>query len=135
MQIREEYAKLQRENNELKLAWEKYKKYIEQMQPRTSTNYYEKPLRKRKFFKQNYERRFDEEQDDSDVSDEYITEVCKRRKKTRKRLIYDDEIDGDEQSEPEIELNDPEEKEKIIKAPLKKAKKELKKKRNALWNQ
>ena len=89
-------------------------------------------MRKRKFFKQNYERRFDEEQDDSDVSDEYITEVCKRRKKTRKRLIYDDEIDGDEQSELQIELNDPEEKEKIIKAPLKKAKKELKKKRNAL---
>ena len=33
-QIREEYAKLQRENNELELAIEKYKNYIEQIQPR-----------------------------------------------------------------------------------------------------
>ena len=128
MQIREEYAKLQRENNELKLALEKYKKYIEQIQPRTSPNLYEKPLRKRKFFKRNYERRFGEEQDDSDVSDEYITDVRKRRKKTRKRLIYDDEIDGDEQSEPEIELDDPEEKEKIINV-IKKNKKRIKKKK------
>ena len=33
-QIGEEYAKLQRENNELELAIEKYKNYIEQIQPR-----------------------------------------------------------------------------------------------------
>ena len=39
-QIREEYAKLQRENNELKFALEKYKNYIEQIQPRARTSYY-----------------------------------------------------------------------------------------------
>ena len=59
-QIREEYAKIQRENTELKTALEKYKNYIEQIQPRAHTNYYEKPIRKRKFFKRDYERRYEE---------------------------------------------------------------------------
>ena len=44
-------------------------------------------------------------------------EVRKRRKKPRKCLIYDDEIDG-EQSEPEIESDVPEEKEEINKPPI-----------------
>ena len=109
-QIREEYAKLQRENTELKTVLEKYENYIDQIQPRAHTSYYEKSIRKRKFFKRDYERRYDEEKDESDDSDNYVTEVRKRRKKTRKRLIYDDEIDG-KQSEPEIESNVPEEKE------------------------
>ena len=39
-QIREEYAKLQRENNELKFALEKYKNYIEQIQPKARASYY-----------------------------------------------------------------------------------------------
>ena len=100
---------MQRENNELKFALEKYKNYIEQIQPRARTSYYEKAIRKRKFFKRGYERRYDEEEDESDHSDNYVTEVRKRRKKPRKYLIYDDEIDG-EQSEPEIESDVPEEK-------------------------
>ena len=127
-QIREEYAKLQRDNNELKVTIEKYKQYLEQMQlPRRRTNYYEKPIRKRKFFKRDYERRYDEEEnEESDDGDDYITEIRQRKKKPRKRLIYDDEIDGgDKQSEPEIESDFAEE--EINKAPLKKPKKELKK--------
>ena len=127
-QIREEYAKLQRDNNELKVTIEKYKQYLEQMQlPRRRTNYYEKPIRKRKFFKRDYERRYDEEENEkSDDGDDYITEIRQRKKKPRKRLIYDDEIDGgDKQSEPEIESDFAEE--EINKAPLKKPKKELKK--------
>ena len=47
------------------------------------TNYYEKPIRKRKFFKRDYKRRYDEEEDQSDDSDNYVTEVRKRRKKPK----------------------------------------------------
>ena len=63
-QIREEYAKLQNENNQLKSTLEKYKQYIEEMQsPRQRSRFYEKPIRKRKFFKQDYkQRRYDEEE-------------------------------------------------------------------------
>ena len=122
-QIREKYAKLQRENNELKVTIEKYKQYLEEMQPpRRRTNYSEKPIRKRKFFKPDYEWRYDEEEnEESDDGDNYITEIRQRKKNPKKRLIYDDEIDGgDEQSEPEIESDFVEE--EINKAPLKKQK-------------
>ena len=52
-QIREEYAKLQNETNQLKSTLEKYKQYIEEMQsPRQQSRFYEKPIRKRKLFKQ-----------------------------------------------------------------------------------
>ena len=114
-QIREEYAKLQRENKELKSALEKYKNYVEQIQPRACTNYYEKPIRKRKFFKRDYKR--NEKDNESDDSDNYVTEVRRHRKKPRKRFIYDNEIDG-KQSEPEIESDVPEEKEETNKPPL-----------------
>ena len=63
-QIREEYAKLQNENNQLKTTLEKYKQYIEKMQsPRQRSRFYEKPIRKRKIFKQDYKQpRYDEEE-------------------------------------------------------------------------
>ena len=124
-QIREEYAKLQRENNELELAIEKYKNYIEQIQPRARQNFYEKPIRKRKFFKRDYERRYSDKEDESDDSEDYI-EVQKKRKKPRKPLIYDDEIDG-KASEPEIDSDPSEEKEEINKTPLNKKKNKQKK--------
>ena len=63
-QIREEYAKLQNENRQLKTTLEKYKQYIEQLHspPWQRNRFNEKPIRKRKFFKQDYEqRRYDEE--------------------------------------------------------------------------
>ena len=54
--------------------------------------YYEKPIRKKKK-KKNYKR--DYEQDDSDDdSDTYITEIRKRKKRPKKRILYEDEIDG-----------------------------------------
>ena len=132
-QIREEYAKLQRENNELELAIEKYKNYIEQIQPRARQNFYEKPIRKRKFFKRDFERRYSDKEDESDDSEDYI-EVQKKRKKPRKRLIYDDEIDG-KASEPEIDSDPSEEKEEINKTPLNKKKTNKKKLRKELRNQ
>ena len=52
-QIREEYAKLKNENNQLKNKLEKYKQYIEEMHSQRQRNrFYEKPIRMRKFFKQ-----------------------------------------------------------------------------------
>ena len=62
-QIREEYAKLQNENNQLKNTLEKYKHIcIEKMHsPRQRNRFYKKSIRKRKFFKPDYEqRRYDE---------------------------------------------------------------------------
>ena len=118
---------MQRENNKLKLILEKYKQYLEEMQPpRRLTNYYEKPIRKRKLFKRDYERRYNEqENEESDDRNNYITEIHQRKKTPRKRLIYDDQINrGDEQSEPEIESDFTEE--EINEVPLKK--KRIKKK-------
>ena len=122
---------MQRENNELKSALEKYKNYVEQIQQRVRTNHYEKPIRKRKFFKRDYEWKYDEEEDESDDSDNYVTEVRRRRKNPRKHLIYDDEID-DEQSEPEIESDVPEEKEETNKPPLIKKKQSKKTKKGIM---
>ena len=126
-QIREEYAKLQNENNQLKSTLEKYKQYIEEMQsPRQRSRFYEKPIRKRKFFKQDYEQHKYNEEENQESDDEYLTEF-RQLKKPRKRIVYVDEIDGDdEQSEPEIE---PEiTKEEIKKPPLKQLRNEPKRK-------
>ena len=95
---------MQNENNQLKSTLEKYKRYIEEIQsPWQQSRFYEKPIRKRKFFKQDYEQcRYDEEEN-QESDDEYVAEF-RQCKKSRKRIVYVDEIDGDDkQSEPEIE--------------------------------
>ena len=88
-QIRKEYAKLQKENNNLKIELEKYKQCVEKIQPRTPKKYYEKPIRKRKYDKQDYEQ-----EDSDDGSGTYITEIRKRKKTPKIRIIYEDDIDG-----------------------------------------
>ena len=55
-----------------------------------------------------------------------ILRFKKKRKKPRKRLIYDDEIDG-KASEPEIDSDPSEEKQEINKTPLNKKKNKQKK--------
>ena len=100
--------------------------------PRRQDRFYRKPIRKSKYF-QNYNApKYDEEEheelnhDDDDVDNRYVTEV-RKLKKGKKRLIYIDEIDGDdEQSEPEQEADITEE-ERVRKPPLKKNKKKPKK--------
>ena len=54
---------MQNKNNQLKNTLEKYKQYIEEMHSRRQRNrFHEKPIRKSKFFKQDYEQcRHDEE--------------------------------------------------------------------------
>ena len=130
-QIREEYAKLQNENNQLKNTLGKYKQYVEEMLSSQQRNrFYEKPIRKRKFFKQDYEQRRYEEEENQESDDDYVTEF-RQRKKPCKRIVYVDEIDGDdEQSEPEIE---PEITEEEIKKPLlKKLRKEPEKNKTGI---
>ena len=103
-QIRKEYAKLQKENHNLKIELEKYKHYVEQIQPKTQQKFYEKPITKRKYSKQDYER-----EDSDDDSDTYITEIRKRRRKPKRHIIYEDEINGI--SEPDTEEAQEEEQE------------------------
>ena len=83
--IREEYAKLQQECNQLKIQLTKYKQYDDNL-PQRSYSYYQKPIRKRKYC-------HDIEQEESDKSDSYVTEI--RKKKQKKKIIYyKDELDG-----------------------------------------
>ena len=97
--IREEYAKLQQENNQLKIELHKYKHYVEQLLQKSyhkSYANYQKPIRKRKHY-----RDIEQEESESDESDSYITEIRRRPKKQKKRLIYEDELDGVPHYEPE----------------------------------
>ena len=104
---------------------------IEEMQsPQQRSRFYEKPLKKRNFFKQDYEQRRYDEEENQESDDEYVTEFG-QRKKPRKRIVYVDEIDGDdEQSEPEIESEITEQ--EIKKPPLKKLRKEPKKNKTGI---
>ena len=117
-QIREEYAKLQKESNNLQIELEKYKKYVEQIQPGNRNKYCEKPIRKRKYYKRDYEQ---VDSDDDDDRDMYITEIRKRKKRLKKCIIYEDEIDGI--SEPDTEPEEEQEQEKEVKTDINKNKK------------
>ena len=90
--IRDEYAKLQQENNQLKIELHKYKAYVQQLSQKSYQKpyvNYQKPIRKRKHY-----RDLEPEEEESDESDSYITEIRRRPRKQRKRIIYEDEIDG-----------------------------------------
>ena len=107
--IREEYAKFQQEFNQLKIQLTKYKQYVENLPQQRPYTLYRKPIRKRKHY-------HDIEQEESDESDSYVTEIRRRPKKQkRKRSYYEDELDGlpdyepkspseEEQDENEIEV-------------------------------
>ena len=90
--IRDEYAKLQQENNQLKIELHKYKAYVEQLSQKSYQKpyvNYQKPIRKRKHYRDL------EPEEESDESDSYITEMRRRpRKQKKKRIIYEDKIDG-----------------------------------------
>ena len=82
-QIREENAKLQRENNELKVTIENINSILKKCSHQGGVPIIMKnQLRKRKFFKRDLERRYDEEEnEESDDGDNYITEIRQRKKK------------------------------------------------------
>ena len=103
--IRDEYAKLQQENSQLKIELHKYKAYVEQLSQKPYRKpyvNYQKPMRKRKHY-----RDLEPEEEESDESDSYITEIRRRPRKQRKRIIYEDEIDG----VPNYEFQSPSEEE------------------------
>ena len=60
----------------------------------TPTTKNQKPIRKRKYY-------HDIEQEESDESDSYITEIRRRPKQQQQQKIYDDELDGVPDYEPE----------------------------------
>ena len=70
----------------MKIELHKYKTYIEQLSEKSDQKpyvNYQKPIRKRK----NY--RDLEPEEESDESDSYITEMRRRPRKQKKRIIYE----------------------------------------------
>ena len=141
--VREEYAKLQQENNQLKIEMQKYRSYIERLSEETYRPNYQKPVRKRKYY---YDQQGD---DESKESDSYVTEIRRGPKKQkRKRIIYEDEIDGLPEYEPDS-LNEEEQEEedqnyeiqkksegkqlKTVEKPKKKLKRHYKVNKNVLF--
>ena len=79
--IRDEYAKLQQENNQLKIELHKYKAYVEQLSQKSYQKpyvNYQKPIRKRKRYRDL------EPEEESDESDSYITKIRRRPRKQKK---------------------------------------------------
>ena len=96
--IREEYAKLQQEKNQLKIELHKYKTYVEQLSQKSYQKpyvNYPKAIRKRKHYRDL------EPEKESDESDSGITEIRRRPKKQKGELIYEDKTDGLPNYEPE----------------------------------
>ena len=75
--IRQKYARLQQECNQLKIELHKYKTYVEQM-PQTPRKNYSRPIRKRKHY---LDLELEEE---SDESDSYVTEIRRRPRRQKK---------------------------------------------------
>ena len=76
----------------------KYKTYVEQLSQKSyqkSYVNYPKTIRKRKYYRDL------EPEEESDESDFYITETRRRPKKQKKRITYEEEIDGLPNYEPE----------------------------------
>ena len=87
--------KLQKENNELKIELHKYRNYFQNMPQKSYQKpSYTKPIRKRKHY-------YYDEPEESEESDSYVTEIRRRPKKQKKRIIYEDEIDGIPEYEPD----------------------------------
>ena len=95
--IRNEYAKLQKENNEIKIELHKYQNYFQNMPQKSYQKpSYTKPIRKRKHY-------YYDEPEESEESDSYVAEIRRRPKKQNKRIIYKDEIDGLPEYEPDLQ--------------------------------
>ena len=113
----------------MKIKLHKYKAYVEQLSQKSYQKpyvNYEKPIRKRKHY-----RDLEPEEEESDESDSYITEILRRPRKQRKRIIYEDKIDGIPNYEPqspseeeqkdnnEIQIKLKRKQEKVIERPKK----------------
>ena len=68
--------------------------------PQKAHTKYQKPIRKRKHY-------YYDDQEESEESDSYVTKIRRRRPiKQRKRIIYEDEIDGLPEYEPHSPTED-----------------------------
>ena len=149
-QIREEYAKLQAKCVQLENTIQKYKDYVERMEaPRSRIR--RRPAIKRNRVPYRYDNRYDDFYDERhknpqeneylneneiyEDEDEYFNREGIAKPKRKKRIVYIDEVDaeendgGDDQEEVE-ETEEPQAKNKITKKvvlPKKKLKKEIKK--------
>ena len=102
--IRNEYALLQKEYNQTKIELQKYQHYVSNLPQKPRMNY-QKPIRKRKHY-------YYDDQEESEESDSYVTEIRRRRpNKHRKKIIYEDEIDGLPNYEPLSPTEDEEQEE------------------------
>ena len=83
---------------------QKYKDYVEQIPQRSYQKpSYQKPLRERKHYQPAGEG--------SEESDSYVTEIRRRwpKKQAKRRIIYENEIDGLPEYEPESPTEDEQE--------------------------
>ena len=83
--IRNKYAQLQKENDQLRIELQKYQQYIQ--------NISQTPYRKPSYIRPKRKRM--QYYDESGKSDSYISEIRKRPREPKKRkIIYEDDIDG-----------------------------------------
>ena len=115
-QIREEYAKLQHENIQLKIELQKYKTYVYQLPETQTKKYYSKPIRKGK----NYHDL--QPESEIDESDSFVTEIRRRRpRKQKRKIIYEDKLDVFQITNRNLQVK--KSKKKIIKLIKKKTRK------------
>ena len=135
-QIREEYAKLQAKCVQLESTLQKYKDYVENRWSPSAPNVQRKKVFKKPKIPYDYENidRGYMSADERDNEDEYYDYESKPKPKRKKRIVYVDEIDGDEEDEEEeepeevIPKNEDEEYVKVVKKKKPAGKKITKKK-------
>ena len=122
-QIREEYAKLQAKYVQLENTLQKYKDYIENRWQQPKQQMRKRPLRKTKIPYYQYDDQYptDGDLEDNEEDDDYFTYESISKPKRKKRIVYVDEIDGDETNEPEeVEVVEEEPEPEYIKVVKKK---------------
>ena len=102
-QIREEYAKLQAKYVQLENTLQKYKDYIENRWQQPKQQMKKRPLRKTKIPYYQYDDQYptDGDLEDNEEDNDYFNYESISKPKRKKRIVYVDEIDGDETNEPE----------------------------------
>ena len=102
-QIREECAKLQAKYVQLENTLQKYKDYIENRWQQPKQQMRKRPLRKTKIPYYQYDDQYptDGDLEDNEEDNDYFTYESTSKPRRKKRIVYVDEIDGDETNEPE----------------------------------
>ena len=107
---------MQQEYNQLIIELHKYKTDVEQM-PQTPHKNYSRLIRKRKHYRDL------ELEEESDESHSYVTQIRRRSRRQGKRIIYEDEIDGVPDYEPQSLSEEEHEENNEIQIKLKESRK------------